>query len=109
MRGLTRKVSISFFDKYDRLCRTGTALYLDPCAAITWRKRAGPQANLVCPQSRVRYFKNDAAHIFVGEEIVPRELQLVLRAFHVAKERVAAPAGEKAGIACLRNPRLAPY
>src|SRR4029077_4324660 len=109
MRGLTRKVGISFFDKYDRLCRTGSALYLDPCAAITWRKRAGPQANLFCSQSRVGYFKNDAAHIFVSEEIVAGELQLVLRAFHVAEERVAAPAGEEAGIACLRNPRLASY
>src|SRR6266849_5232556 len=84
------------------------ALRLDP-AAITWRKRARPQANLFCPQIRVRYFKNDAAHIFVSEEIVARELEVVLRAFHVAEERVAAPAGKEAGIACLCNPRLAPY
>jgi len=53
------------------------------------------------PQSRVRYFKNDAAHIFVSEEIVACELEVVLRAFHVAEERVAAPAGKEAGIAAL--------
>src|SRR4029077_5073219 len=106
IRGLTRKVGISFFDKYDRLRGTGSALYLNPAAIITWRKCARPQANLSCPKSRVRYFNNDAAHIFVGEEIVARELPFGLRASHVAEERLAAPAGEEAGIACLRNPRL---
>src|SRR5260370_25076161 len=109
VRRCTSEVGISFFDKQDRLGRPRSAIYLDPADAITWSKRARPQANLFCPQSRVRYFKNDAAHIFVGEEIVARELQVVLRAFHVAEERVAAPAGKEAGIACLCNPRLAPY
>src|SRR6266481_4220050 len=69
------EVGISFFDKQDGLGRPRSALNLDPAAAITWRKRARPQAHLFCPQSRVRYFKNDAAHIFVSEEIVARELQ----------------------------------
>src|SRR6267143_804811 len=107
-RRFTSEVGTFLFDKYDRLRRPGPALHLDP-AAITWRKRARPKANPFCPQSRVRYFKNDAAHIFVSEEIVARKLQVVLRAFHVAAERVAAPAGKKAGISCLCNPRLAPY
>src|SRR5580700_6845866 len=106
MRGLTRKVGISFFDKYDRLRRTGSALYLGPCAAITWRKGARPQANILCPQGRVGYFENNGAHVFVSEEIVARELQLVLRAFHVAEERIAAPAGKESGVACLCNTRL---
>src|SRR5216683_6197295 len=108
-RRFTSEVGISFFDKYDRLRRSGSALHLCPAAAIPWRKRARPQANLFCPQSRVRYFKNDAAHIFVSEEIVARELQVVLRAFHVAEEGVTAPSGEEADITCLCNPRLAPY
>src|SRR6267143_3263336 len=107
VRRFTSEVGISFFDKYDRLRRPGSALHLDP-AAIIWRKRARPQANLFCPQSRVRYFKNDAAHIFVSEEIVACELQVVLRAFHVAEERVAAPAGKEAGITRLNNSRVAP-
>src|SRR6266403_1466390 len=104
----TSEVGISFFDKYDRLRRPGSALHLDPAAAITWRKCARPQPNLFCLQSRARYFKNNAAHIFVSEEIVARELQVVLRAFHVAEERVAAPACKEADTACLCNPRLAP-
>lgn len=108
VRRFTSKVGISLFDKYDRLRRPRSALHLDP-AAITSRKRARPQANLFCPQSRVRYFKNDAAHIFLSEEIVARELQVVLRTFHVAEERVAAPAGKESGITCLCNPRLAPH
>ncbi len=108
MRRFTSEVGISFFDKQDSLGRLRSALHLDPAAAITWRKRARPQANLFCAQSRVRYFKDDAAHIFVSEEIVARELQVVLRAFHVAEERVAAPAGKEAGIASLCNARLAP-
>ena len=109
VRRFTSEVGISFFDKQDSLGRPRSALHLDPAAAITWRKRARPQANLFCTQSRVRYFKDDAAHIFVSEEIVARELQVVLRAFHVAEERVAAPAGKEAGIASLCNARLAPY
>src|SRR6266446_4870686 len=84
------------------------ALHLNPATAITWHERARPQANLFCPQSRIRYFKNDAAYIFVSEEIVARELEVVLRAFHVAEERVASPAGKEADVDCLCNPRLAP-
>src|SRR6267378_2562174 len=109
VRRFTREVGIFFFDKYYRLRRPRPALHLDPTAAITWRKRARPQANLVCPQSRVGYFKNDAAHIFVSEEIVACELEVVLRTFNVAEERVAAPAGKEAGITCFCNPRSARY
>src|SRR5260370_3762769 len=107
VRRFTREVGISLFDKYDCLRRPGSALHLGP-PSITWCKRARPQPNLFCPQRRVGYFENDAAHIFVSEEIVTRELQAVLRAFHVAEERIAAPAGKEAGIACLCNLRVAP-
>src|SRR6267142_459743 len=89
----TREVGISLFGKQDSLRRTRSALRLDPAAAITCRERARPQANLLRPQSRVRHFEDDAAHIFVSEEIVAREPQVVLRAFHIAEEWIAAPAG----------------
>src|SRR4029077_1336292 len=108
VRWFTSKVGISFLDKNDRLRRPRAALHLDPAVAITWHKRARPQAHFFCSQSRVRHFKNDAAHIFVSEEIVACELQIVLRAFHVAEERVAAPAGKEADTACLCNPRVVP-
>src|SRR6476646_8827171 len=62
VRRRTSEVGISFFDKYDRLRRPRSALYLDPAAAIPWRKSSRPQADLLSSQSRVRYFKNDAAH-----------------------------------------------
>src|SRR6202023_2491279 len=94
-RRFTSEVGISFLDKYHRLRGSGSAFDLTPATTIIWRQRARPKANLFCPQSRVRYFKNDAAHIFVCEEIVARELQVVLRPFHVAEERVAAPAGKE--------------
>src|SRR6266849_7580138 len=42
VRRFTSEVGISFFDKYDRLRRPGSALHLDPATAITWRKRARP-------------------------------------------------------------------
>src|ERR1700674_4735210 len=46
VRRFTSEVGISFFDKQDSLGRPRSALHLDPGAAITWRKRARPQANL---------------------------------------------------------------
>jgi hypothetical protein len=103
------EVGISFFNKHDSLSRPRSTLHLDPTTAVTKRKRSRPQANLFRPQSRIREFKNDAAYIFVSEEIVARELEVVLRAFHVAEERVAPPAGKEADIACLCNPRLTPH
>src|SRR5260370_20014638 len=106
-RRFTSEVGISFLDKYHRLRGPGSAFDLKPATTIVWRKRARPEANFSCPQSRVRYFKNDAAHIFVSEEILAREPQVVLRAFHVAEERVAAPAGNETGIAGLCNLRFA--
>ena len=101
VRRFTSEVGISFFDKNDRLRRPGSALYLDP-ATIIWRKRARPQANLFCPQSRVRYFKNDAAHIFVSEKIFARELQVVLRASTSQKKgSLRQPAKNRVSPACV--------
>src|SRR5207244_8602092 len=93
-RRLTSEVGISFFDQHDSLGRTRSPLHLDPATAATRRQRSRPQANRFRPQSRIGYFQNDAAYIFVSEEIVTRELEVVLRAFHVAEERVATPAGK---------------
>src|SRR6267142_6275598 len=105
---LTREVGISLFDEQDSLRRTRSALRLDPTAAIACRERARPQADLLRPQSRVRHFEDDAAHIFVSEEIVAREPKVVLRAFHIAEEWIAAPAGEEAILTCLCDPCLPP-
>src|SRR6266853_861451 len=109
VRRFTSEVGISFFDKHDSLGRPRSPLHLNPATAITWRKRARPQANPFFSQSGVRYFHNDAAYILVSEEIVARKLEVVLRAFHVAEERVASPAGKEADIRCLCNSRLAPH
>jgi hypothetical protein len=109
IRRFTSEVGISFFNKHDSLSRPRSGLHLDPATAVSKRKRSRPQANFFRPQSRIGYFKNDAAYIFVSEEIVARELEVVLRAFHVAEERVAPPAGKEADIACLCSCRLTPY
>jgi hypothetical protein len=109
IRRFTSEVGISFFNKHDRLSRPRSALYLDPATTVTKRKRSRPKANLFCPQSRIRHFKNDAAYILVSEEIVACELEVVLCAFYVAEERVASPAGKEASLSCICNPRLAPY
>src|SRR5260370_6667585 len=100
-RRFTSEVGISFLDKYHCLRGPGSAFDLTPATTIIWCKRARPQANLFCPQSRVRDFKNDAAHIFVSEENVARELQVVLPAFHVAEERVPSTTSKEARIARL--------
>src|SRR5882724_6158369 len=47
-RRFTSEVGISFFDKYDRLRRPGSALHLDPAAITIWRKGARPQPDLFC-------------------------------------------------------------
>ena len=105
VRRFPREVVISLpIDKYDSLRRPRPALRLDPAAPLTRAQRAGPQANLVRSQGRVGYFKNDAAYILVGEEIVAGELQVVLCALHIAEERIAAPAREEAIVAGLRDP-----
>jgi len=96
-RRFNSEVGISFLDKYHRLRGPGSAFDLTPATTIIRRKRARPEANLFCPQSRVRYFKNDAAHIFVSEEIVARELQVVLRAFHVARRKGRCASRQRSG------------
>ena len=53
-RRFTSEVGLSFLDKYHRLRGPGSAFDLKPATTIIWRKRARPQANLFCPQSRVR-------------------------------------------------------
>jgi len=48
------------------------------------------------------YFKNDAAHIFVSEEIVARELQVVLRTFTSQKKgSLRQPAKKRVSPACV--------
>src|SRR5262249_37785337 len=103
----TSEVRIFFLARKDvRLGRQRAAVHLTPAAApaALGNQGAGPQANLLRPQGRVGHFKSDAAHVFVSEEIVAGELQIVLCAFHVAEEWIAAPAGKEPVIARLRHP-----
>jgi hypothetical protein len=109
IRRLTSEVGISFFNQHDSLSRPCSAFDLDPATCVIKRKRSRPQANRSRSQSRIGYFKNDTAYIFVSEEIVAREPEVVFRAFDVAEEGVAPPAGEETDIACLGNRRLTPY
>ena len=86
------------------------AIRLDPvpARAVCRDQRAGPEANLFRPQGRVGHFEHDAAHVFVGEEIVAGELQVVQGARHVEEEGIAAPAREEAVVAGLRHPCIPP-
>jgi hypothetical protein len=54
--------------------------------------RASPKANLFRPQGRVGHLQHDAAHVFVSEEIVAGELQVVQGAPHIEEEGIATPA-----------------
>jgi len=83
---------------------------LNPATAITWRKRSRPQDELfVRPRAELGTSRTMLHTSFVSEEIIARELEVVLRAFHVAEEGSLRQPAKKAGIACLCNPRLAPY
>ena len=86
------------------------AVRLDPVPARAVRRdqRAGPKANLFRPQGRVGHFQHDAAHVFVGEEIVAGELQVVQGALRVEEKGIAAPAREEAVVAGLRHLCLPP-
>src|SRR5262249_8990654 len=102
--GLTREVRVSLpIDEQDGLRRPRSPLGLDPSASLGANERSGPQANLPRTQSGVGHFENDAAHVFVSEEIVAGELEVILCAPHVAEERITAPAGEEAAVTLLRH------
>ena len=63
-------------EKKEKLQGPRAALRLDPTPirAVRSNQRAVPQANCFAPQGKVGHFEHDAAHIFVGEEIVTSEL-----------------------------------
>src|SRR5262249_43988379 len=103
VRRLTREVSISLpADKKDGLRGQCAAIRLDPTPARAG-KRAGPQANLFGSKDRVGHLQHDAAHVFVGEEIVTGELKVVQGPLCVEEEGIAAPAREEAVAADLRH------
>ena len=103
VRRLTREVGISLrADKEDGLRGQRAAIRLDPTPARPVQ-RAGPQANPFGSKDRVRHLQHDAAHIFVGEEIVTGELQIVQSPLRVEEEGIAAPAREEAVAAGLRH------
>jgi hypothetical protein len=63
------------------LCGQRAAVRLDPALARAVRRdqRAGPQANRFGPQVRVGQFQHDAAHVLIGEVIVPPKSEPVRR------------------------------
>src|SRR5437016_8802929 len=66
-------------------------------------QRASPKSHHVGPQSRVGHFKDDTAHVLVGEEIVSSELHFVEEPVCIEKEWVAAPTTEQAAVAGCRR------
>ena len=91
----------------DGLHRSSTALCLDPAFA-GFLQCASPESHLLIPQSRVGQFKHDAANIFVGEEVVARELHFVEQAVCVEEERIAAPTHKQAAVAGFRHQGFLP-
>src|SRR3954447_20030793 len=62
-----------------------------------------PETDAVAAQSRVRHFKDNAADVLFGEEVLTGELEVVQGAFSVEEEGIATPSREEAAIAGLRH------
>ena len=91
----------------ERLLRgQGASVRLNPTSGRTIQ-RSAPEPKLLRSQFSVGYFKCDGTDVFVGEEILTGELQVVDSAQRVEKERVAAPPCEEAVLAGARHPWLA--
>src|SRR5216683_916510 len=81
--------------KENRLQGPSPTVRLNP-AVCSLVHCASPNPYRFGSQSRVGQFKHDAANIFVCEEVIPCELNVIEIAVYVEKERVAAPTKEKA-------------
>ena len=96
IRRLTGKiVSALRASKEDSLLRPRAAVRLNPSPADVVQ-RAGPDAQVLAAQFGVGYFDCDAAYVFVGEEIVAGELQVVRSTLRVEEEGIASPARKEA-------------
>jgi hypothetical protein len=106
VRRLCGKVSIPLLaGKKDRLRGQRTAVSLHPTAARAVQ-RPHPKVDFFRPEDRVWHFQDNAAHVFVGEEILPGELEAIQGTDRAEEERIAPPANEKAVIASFRYPYL---
>ena len=104
VRRLCGKVSIPLLaGKKDRLRGQRTAVSLHPTAARAVQ-RPHPKVDFFRPENRVWHFQDNAAHVFVGEEILPGELEAIQGTDRAEEERIAPPANEKAVIASFRYP-----
>jgi hypothetical protein len=83
------------------------SICLDPAVSSLFQC-ASPNAHLVASQFGVGHFKHDAAHTFVFEEVVARELQVIEIAHCVEEERIAAPTEEKTEVAGFRHQGVLP-
>src|SRR5882762_866755 len=89
--------------KERRLGRSCSALPLHPTpAAIRRNQRARIKAHQTFPQRGVGHFQRDAANVFIAEEILTDELEVVKGA-GVEEKWIAAPAREEAIVACRRH------
>src|SRR5258705_9352784 len=89
--------------KEGRLGWSCSALPLHPApAAVRRNQRARIKAHQTFPQRRVGHFKCDAANVFIAEEILPNELEVVEGA-GVEEKGIAAPARKEAIVACRRH------
>jgi hypothetical protein len=96
VRRLTRKVGLSLHaDKKNGLRGQRAAIRLDP-TSFRRGKRPGPQVNPFRSKDRVGHFQRDAANIFVDEEVVTGELQIVQGALRVEEKGITPPAREEA-------------
>src|SRR5882672_7238288 len=79
-----------------RLGRSCSALPLHPTpAAIRRNQRARIETHQTFPQRRVGHFQRDAANVFIAEEILTNELEVVKGA-GVEEKGIAAPARKEA-------------
>src|SRR4029077_15912299 len=83
-----------------------STLRLHPAPPAVGRNhRAGIQTHQRFPKSRVGHFQRDAANVFIAEEILTYELEVVEGA-GVEQTRLDPPARKEAIVACGRHLRL---
>src|SRR6266446_1437631 len=110
MREGTDKTGVVLLAGKERcLGRPCSALPLHPApAAVRRNQRARVKPHQAFSQRSVGHFQRDAANIFIAEEILTNELEIVEGA-GVEEKGIAAPARKEAIVACRRHLRLSAH